>query len=607
VKTRTIRRAFRVTAVAAAASLALAACGSTAKTASALKSTKNTKTTATASKPFTYASGWSPGWTYNPFASNNFTAPGLVLVPLAYQLPSGHNRPELAASWTHNSAEAIIHLRKGLKWQNGTPLTSTDIVDSAYLYGVFQSYLEGSTGNDLWGVITSISAPNKYEVIFKFKPHQFWANASYDLLSSFYPVPAFQYGKFLTPTVIKDVETGNTNALKSVAKSIEKYNPPLIGDGPLKLVGVTTGEASFVKSPTFYDASKVHVDKLLDYNTSASSVGSVILYSGKVDFAQIGISYLQYKRFERVPDAHVLVAPGDSSLAVYFSCNHYPTNLAAVRKAVAYIVNRADMVAVSGSAPLSYVTSGSSVVGSPAGRQYGIMPSSISEVGRAKIDTLPRYAPNKAKAAALLRSVGFSEKKGVWYTSKGTPFVLNIEAPSGNTGWIAAATSFASQLSSFGIKSKVKILEAAEFESEQSAGKFLAWMEYGGFGSGTLGFLPWDYYTEDFSSKGDPGLGFGPVVDLPGYGKINVRDILQQYNTVEPQSARDKLAWDWIRLTSEQLPFMTWDYSTAPVEYTTAHYTDFPPKKSFLWTMIPNNQTQTLGLMLQEGYIRPVS
>jgi len=603
-----MRRALGVTAVAAAASLMLAACGSTAKSASTTKSTK--KTTATTSNvAFTTTSGWSPGWTYNQFASNNFTAPGLVSLPLAYRLlPSHKNRPELAASWTHNSTEAIIHLRKGVKWQNGMPFTSTDVLDTAYLYGVFQSELEGSTGNDLWGVITGVSAPNKYEVVYKLKPNQGWPNVEQDLLSTFYPVPSFQYGKFLTPTVIKDVESGDTTALKSVATTIEKYNPPLIGDGPFKLVGVTTGEATFEKSPTFYDASKVYVGKMLVYNTSASSVGSVILYSGKVDFAQVGLTYLQYQRWERVPNSHVVVVPGDSSLAVYFSDNHYPTDLTAVRKAVAYIVNRADMVAVSGSAPVSYVKSSNSVVGIPAGRQYGILPTTAKEeLTSSELNSLPRYAPNLSKAAALLKSVGFTKKGKTWYTPKGTPFVLNIEAPSGNTSWIAAATSFASQLSSFGIQSKVKILEAAEFESEQSAGKFLAWMQYGGFGYSALGFLPWDYYTQDFSSKGNPGLGFGPVVDVPGIGKINVRTILNEYDVVDSRSAEDRYAWDWVRLDSEQLPFITWDYPSFPVEYTTTHYTDYPPKSSYLWAMVPNNFTQTLGLIIQQGYIRPVS
>jgi len=120
---------------------------------------------------------------------------------------------------------------------------------------------------------------------------------------------------------------------------------------------------------------------------------------------------------------------------------YYPWNIPAVRRAVfCYAVNRT-------AALDSY-------------NPIGITDDYLAPVSSIMIDTFPEsirsilfkcpYDP--AKAAQILKSMGFYMKGGQWYTPNGTPLTLgNVYGPSGITNWIQMATTALTYLGKFGI------------------------------------------------------------------------------------------------------------------------------------------------------------
>src|SRR5262249_49524747 len=108
--------------------------------------------------------------------------------------------PRLATSWSHSKDGLTwtYHIRKGVKWSDGVPLTAADVA-----YTFQRNIRHGSTeflDNEAYvGEITSAVATGKYTVVMKVKhftpvmnrlevpilPEHIWKNVSEKQLSSF--------------------------------------------------------------------------------------------------------------------------------------------------------------------------------------------------------------------------------------------------------------------------------------------------------------------------------------------------------------------------------------------------------------------------------------
>lgn len=115
---------------------------------------------------------WAPCCTWGTTWSNNYYSPlwvgignGLVLLPLAVEnQPSLTSfTPQLATSWTVSGNTLTINLRQGVNWQNGKPVTSTDVYDTLALDGT-------AAGYGGWTYIAGVRAPNSHQVVITTQP-----------------------------------------------------------------------------------------------------------------------------------------------------------------------------------------------------------------------------------------------------------------------------------------------------------------------------------------------------------------------------------------------------------------------------------------------------
>lgn len=128
-------------AVCLAVALATAACGSSSNTQrlSVKSNGKAATTTTSAVLPITIFSAWGSTWSYNPY--NSFfpgtVIDGFVDLPLAVQILPTLTKysPQLATSWSASGDTLTVQLRHSATWQNGTPVTSTDVYDTILLNG----------------------------------------------------------------------------------------------------------------------------------------------------------------------------------------------------------------------------------------------------------------------------------------------------------------------------------------------------------------------------------------------------------------------------------------------------------------------------------------
>src|SRR5262245_22106522 len=142
--------------------------------------------------------------TLNPFlgfTSQDYEVYGLIYDNLMdYGQLNYAGTPRLATSWSHSKDGLTwtYHIRKGVKWSDGVPLTAADV---AYTFqrNIKPGSTEFSDNEAYVGEITSAVATGKYTVVMKVKhftpvmnrlevpilPEHIWKNVSEKQLSSF--------------------------------------------------------------------------------------------------------------------------------------------------------------------------------------------------------------------------------------------------------------------------------------------------------------------------------------------------------------------------------------------------------------------------------------
>jgi peptide/nickel transport system substrate-binding protein len=201
-------------------------------------------------------------------------------------------QPGLATSWD-TSTDGLtwtFHIRDGVKWNDGVPLTAADI---AYTYN---RILDGGPESASWGSyltsVKTITAPDDRTVVLKLSK----SNAVLPLL----PMP------IIPEHVWKKVSEDDVKTYSN-----EPVNgQPVVGSGPFELVEGKAGGSTyrFVRNPHYWDGEP-HISEvdMQVYRSEDTLVQA--LKAGEIDFAE-GVSALQVKALEGDPD--ITAQEGDS-------------------------------------------------------------------------------------------------------------------------------------------------------------------------------------------------------------------------------------------------------------------------------------------------------
>jgi peptide/nickel transport system substrate-binding protein len=574
---------------------------------------------------------WGTTWSlnfYNPLALT--IGEGLIQLPLAAEDDPSLTSftPQLASSWSVSGNTLTINLRPGVNWQNGQPVTSTDVLDTMELNGLGGAGgVSAAAGTGGWLYISGVTAPNSHEVVVTTRPGTDMALLEDELFVGTM-LPSSQYGQFVTPSLKQDevayyaeASTDPTAAnkmpqyaaMQAVYKELSAYNPPkLLGDGPFELKAINTAEALLVKWPGFYDASSIHIPGIDYLNDQNQSIYPLLL-GGQADFSNVYMSPAILKEWQATSGANTAI-PHGFTFDLLFNSHQYPLNMTAVRQALAYVIPRANMV--------SSAYGGSSVAdrGGVENEYPDGLPAYLNSLYMtpSQIASLNTYPVNDAKATSLLESVGFRKSGGKWIMPDGKPFTLSFLVNSATSDIVSSFDTAATALTAFGISSSLDATEGTIVSTDIYDGDFQVSIDlvngpnplYNNIDQ-MLGSI--QNFESVGSYAGDRGIGFGPTATVPGLGSVDVpATIDQESEQVGPGPQMDKLVYDWARLVNQQVPFITYATKVYQFPYSSQNFTDWPPVNSQgtspLWDMLGQaNMTQALTVMLEDGYIRPKS
>jgi peptide/nickel transport system substrate-binding protein len=327
--------------------------------------------------------------------------------------PAGQVEPELATSVSHpNAVTYVYHLRPGVKFWNGDPMTSADVLNALNYYRVPGSYVSTELTS-----VQSVTAPDPATVVITLKyPYAPWS--------------AETAGAF--PIFEKKFQDEHKATMGQPGTLI-------MGTGPFEIDSFdpTTG-IELSANPHWWGGTVPvkHVSVKVFANETSEGLA---FRAGEIDVAS---DVLNPKAFASTSGATLVSAPAFAEGYFSMNVNQAPWNDIHVRRAVAYALNRADIIAALGNNAVPITTF--------------IPPNELARLGSPAqvstlVDSLPSYPFDLAKARQELAESAYPHG----FTSTLQTISFGSYTP--------VDEAIAADLAKIGINLKVKVITFNQF------------------------------------------------------------------------------------------------------------------------------------------------
>ena len=296
------------------------------------------------------------------------TVISLGMEPLVRYDKLGRLTPALAKSFsTPNPTTYVYNLRSGVKFWDGHPLTTDDVI---YSLQQSASKAAGSQVASFFSDVKSMTATGANQVTIKLKK----------------PNPFFRYS--IAVTYIGEKAYWSTH-LKDLGTSTGLN----MGTGPYQFTGFTSGQNVTLTANPNYWGQKPTVQKIvIDFITDPATL-LLAVRSGQAD-GTFNIPQQQVDQFKKLPNTKVNLAPELRTAYLSLDTESPPFNDIHVRRAIAYAVDKSGLV----KAVLAGY--GQTAPAMPPPQQWGDL------LSQSKVNsfyaTLPKYSFSMAKAKAEL-------------------------------------------------------------------------------------------------------------------------------------------------------------------------------------------------------------
>src|SRR4051794_33331501 len=264
---------------------------------------------------------------FNPYTATSLPSGGFVrgaiYEPLMISTAAGggHQYPWLASSWKWSGGNKLLtlSLRKGVKWSDGKPLTSADVVYSLTAGKQDKTMdMVGFTKPD--SNLVSVKAKGPYQVVLKLKTPD----------SQF--IAATLNGQFVIPQHI----------WSKVANPATFTNPNPVGSGPFNVVGTfTTQDYKLDKNPHYWLKGSPKIPCLEYVQAASNDAALALIQSGQVDWTHNFVPNVEQAYVAKdKKHFHAFYAKTAYPISLILDTTDYPYSLVAFRKALSLAIDR---------------------------------------------------------------------------------------------------------------------------------------------------------------------------------------------------------------------------------------------------------------------------
>jgi peptide/nickel transport system substrate-binding protein len=478
----------------------------------------------------------------NSVASGN--ASGFINEPLVQvdYVRSNYVIPWLAQSWTWSNSNKTLtfHLRQGVKWSDGKPFSSADVV---FTYNLMKKY-PALNGNGI--SFTSVSAPDANTVVLNFATPQ---EVNFDAIASLIIVPEHIWSKVKNPTTYADADP--------------------VGTGPFELSSFSPQGYLLTRNPHYWQQGKPQIAGLRFVAYSDNTTQANAITEGQIDWAADYIPNAQTTYLNRSQDNHYWV-PEAGSDGLIPNLDTYPLSDLQVRKAISLGIDRGAIGAARNSPP--------------AVNQTGLPVPSFNSI------IAPQYASatyqqDVAGAKKLLADDGWKPGPGGVLVKDGKQLTFSVVFPAAFTDIAAAASVLVQQLKALGIKMTIKTVPTNEINTLTGLGKFQSTMGY------PVAYVPtaWSFYSEQMDPEFYKPVGkmISTYEDIERFNDPTALKLFQEYPTASP-ARQTQINAQLEGIWASQLPVISMIYWGDYAEWNSAKVTGWATSSNPYFMPSPN-------------------
>jgi peptide/nickel transport system substrate-binding protein len=366
---------------------------------------------------------------------------GEVSPDLAERVPTRRNGDISADGRT-----ITYHLRRGVRWQDGVPLTSHDV---AFTFALMQDPKSNFPEGSVYGIVDRVETPDDATVVLRLR--KAWADATSELFVG------GQNGSIVPEHVLRGVTDLTTARFESAP----------IGSGPYSVERWDRGNDIILRANPSYFRGKPGIDQIdVQFVPDQNTIALRIL-TGELDFSP-QLPQSAAAQIHASPAIRVSSAPTYDSVQLGFNTRLAPFDDARVRRALVVAIDR-DRLA-------SAVWHGLAV---PADDL--VPPQSPAHVR----DPHARTVGDPAEAARLLDAAGWTRGSDGARRKNGTPLAFALTIQSGYAVLAGAAVQIQATWRALGVEATVRPVPSnvmlAPVIGLLPAGKFAAFLTPNGY------------------------------------------------------------------------------------------------------------------------------
>lgn len=491
---------------------------------------------------------------FNPFATAarlDFTQGGIYEPLMIFTTAGGgHTYKWLATGYKWASHNRVLHvfLRKGVKWSDGKPFTSADVV---FTFNYGKKYAAADeTGLMQSGQIAKVQALGAHEVAFHFSTVDTTVLPTL-LSTNVMIVPAHVWSKVTDPATFANAHP--------------------VGTGPFtQVTSFSSQEYVLGRNPHYWQKGKPAYAGIRVPALSSNDAALAAMITGQLDWAGLFVPNAQNAFVSHDPaHFHYFYANNTVPLGLYFNDQQYPYSLPVLRKAISLALDRKSIYT---KAEYGYEPP-SDAVGIAKLFPHWVDPK-VEKTARA----LATYNPSRAKQ--LLTAAGFTYKSGALIDPKGNPVSVSFSCPSGWSDWVDSFTIMRNNLSDIGINATFDQKDATTWLDQRS--KRLLNVAYW-IPSPGLNPYPYFYSYMDkatFVPVGQNAFASG-WGNVEGWYSSTATKLLNQYRTTSNTAKQHAIVDQLQKIQVDNMPFVPTVYQALWYDYSTKHFTGFPNKQHY--------------------------
>jgi peptide/nickel transport system substrate-binding protein len=470
--------------------------------------------------------------------------------------------PWLARSWawSNGNKTLTLNLAKGVKWSDGKPLTSADVVYSL-LAGRQDKTMDriGFTGADNNVASVRAKGPNRVVLTLKTPDSQFIAAT----LNRQFVVPQHIWSKVSDPSTF-------TNA-----------DP--VGSGPFDVITrFTTQDYVFGRNPHYWQKGKPKIPCLEYVQAASNDAALALIQSGQADWTHNFVPNVEKAYLAKDPaHYHAFYATTAYPISLVLDTTQYPYSITAFRKALSLAIDRKTVSKLGeyGYAPPTDALGLS-----------GLFPNWVTDKSlKAQAKAMAAYNPSAAKK--MLTDAGFTYKGSTLVDPKGNPVKLDIHVISGWSDWVASNQIITKNLRDIGIDSNVALEpDWGSWWPNASAGKFPTLLWQGGSQGSPYGYYYANLSQNAFIAAGEDATATG---NWEHFANAQATQLLGQWKVTLNPAKQKAIATKLGKIFLQQLPIVPLFIGPRWSTYSTRYFHCFDTPKHFIgdpiFTTFPDN------------------